>query len=327
MCLDKTINKRLGYIDVIKGLCMLLVLVDHSGIYLPPMLDYVEVPSFFIISGFLYKNTSFKDILQKKALRLVLPYFFFAFLYAIPFLLTIKEETDFFSFKVIVWFFLYPSNSPLWFLKTLFWVFIIYKLLLLIVERNSNKWMQRILFAALILIFALIGKYIDIKSPLLLATGIPQAIVVIPLFAIGHFMAKNRVFEGLRKWSFKRGFFIFLLVVLWCVYSRSNIRLHIAEYHVDIISFYTASISAFVALALILLNIKSEIPLSWFGRNSLYILGLHLPIITVLNVCGVNEKWILLFITTIILFPLVYVVKRYFPFLSLRKETRCKIFK
>ena len=33
--------------------------------------------------------------------------------------------------------------------------------MLLIVERNSNKWMQRILFAALILIFALIGKYID----------------------------------------------------------------------------------------------------------------------------------------------------------------------
>lgn len=59
-------KSRLGYLDAIKGLCMLLVLVDHSGFRLPPLLDYVEVPVFFMISGCLFKNEPLKDVILKK---------------------------------------------------------------------------------------------------------------------------------------------------------------------------------------------------------------------------------------------------------------------
>ena len=71
-------RKRMPYIDAIKGISILIVVIDHCGYTLPPILDHIEVPTFFIISGFLFRNTSFSNIIKKKTIHLIIPYAIFS---------------------------------------------------------------------------------------------------------------------------------------------------------------------------------------------------------------------------------------------------------
>lgn len=315
MYLNKTTDGRFGYIDAIKGVCMLLVLVDHAGFYLPPMLDYIEVPSFFLISGFLYKDNSFKNILRNKTLRLIIPYFLFSLLYAVPYVLEMRySDCNIFNLRTLVWFFLSPANEPLWFLKALFWTFVIYKLMLLAIEKISNEIMRIVVFAVLLALLSYFGKMITTESPIFLSSGILQAVVVVPLFAIGNILARINFFRVYHNWGTKRFIMFPILFLLWFVSARSNIALHAACYNAGIIEFYTTSVVSFILITSALYEFKHEVLLSWFGRNSLYILGLHLAIITTLRLCGVQDNLVLLLLTIILLFPIVYATKRIFPF-------------
>lgn len=81
--------KRIQYIDIAKGILIILVVIGHVINFntLPTRLLKVwiysfHIPAFFIISGILINksnlvNTSFDVFLKKKILRLIAPYIFF----------------------------------------------------------------------------------------------------------------------------------------------------------------------------------------------------------------------------------------------------------
>lgn len=246
-------NKRLGYIDAIKGLCMLLVLIDHSGFQLHPMVDYVEVPSFFIVSGFLYKDLAFQTMWRKKATRLIYPYIFFALLYAVPFILkSFHEGENIADGKALALFFMIPANEPLWFLKALFWIFILYKLLTQLIGLIHNPVLRNVAFMMSIVLFALLGTINNIKTPLFLLTGIPQSIVALPLFAFGNILAKYNVFSRLRDIGIKRWILWGFIVLLWWGTARSGIMMHVASYQANVLMFYFVAIVAFLSVAMFL---------------------------------------------------------------------------
>lgn len=78
-------KERLGYIDVLRGIAIALVVLGHCA---PPYLDTFiftfHVPLFFFISGMLFayreKRQPFFIFLKKRALRLLVPYFAFEIL-------------------------------------------------------------------------------------------------------------------------------------------------------------------------------------------------------------------------------------------------------
>lgn len=67
--------KRYKYLDVARGIGLMLVIISHSC-GLNKYLIYYYIPLFFVLSGYVYKEgRSYKENVIRKAKRLLLPYF------------------------------------------------------------------------------------------------------------------------------------------------------------------------------------------------------------------------------------------------------------
>ena len=131
-------KERLNYVDILKGIGILLVIFSHSGAEKDGAMAYVGgvfIPLFFIVSGYTYKHRShsFLMFMKKRIRRLLVPYFFFSAL-----LLLLYKR---FSLLDVIGVFysrycLYPydsgdnvflmggGNPPLWFLTSMLTAFV-----------------------------------------------------------------------------------------------------------------------------------------------------------------------------------------------------------
>jgi fucose 4-O-acetylase-like acetyltransferase len=77
-------EKRNGWLDIAKGIAIILVVVGHSASFDVSPIYWFHMPAFFIISGFLYKPLSnrndIKGWLIKRGKQLLIPYLFFLLL-------------------------------------------------------------------------------------------------------------------------------------------------------------------------------------------------------------------------------------------------------
>ena len=70
-------NKRIGWIDIAKGVTILLVIVGHTLIGYK-VNDYIyafHMPLFFICSGLLFKPKDIKMVAKNNAKKLLVPYY------------------------------------------------------------------------------------------------------------------------------------------------------------------------------------------------------------------------------------------------------------
>ena len=93
-------NKRIEYLDVAKGLLIIMVVVGHAmeiinpthDNYLLKLIYSFHMPAFFIISGYLFDSAKwnvkgFKSYLVNRINKLLIPCFFFEYLYGIVIIL------------------------------------------------------------------------------------------------------------------------------------------------------------------------------------------------------------------------------------------------
>ena len=139
-------KQRIDFIDLAKGVCILLLAIGHCGINTGiPGYIWVAVPLFFVISGLFFKNyDKLRDMWINKINRLLIPFFFFYF-------------TAYLCFYALKWFM--PNmlvtasegicnifynrqffNGPIWFILCLFWCNILFGIICWYV---SAEW-QRI---------------------------------------------------------------------------------------------------------------------------------------------------------------------------------------
>ena len=132
------ITKRLPYIDQLKGLAILLVVIGHvynfnipnpNEHFLFRMIYSFHLPLFFIASGFVGKIISDKSLefLQKKFRSLMIPYIVVSSLY----ILVISDYRYLFSLNM---------RSPFWFLLNLF----IFNTLVIFISVAHNWFMKHI---------------------------------------------------------------------------------------------------------------------------------------------------------------------------------------
>jgi fucose 4-O-acetylase-like acetyltransferase len=261
--------KRDYSIDSIKGLCMLLVIIDHCGIWLHPAVDCLEVPTFFIASGFVFKaDTKFSKLIRSKVRRLIIPYI----LYTIAYIIICKPTTP------LLYNFILPANEPLWFIKTLVWIFLLAFTLTHVPfhrvfksETEAQKYNKYI-----ILIISFAGAFLASlhHSQLLTLCGLQQAILSLPLFCVGYILKNSKILKFPLS---------LIAIALWIITARYNIRLHDSYIGPNFLLFYISAIAGFCAIYSIFHLLKRIKALEYIGQKSLEVLGVHIIVIRLIT--------------------------------------------
>lgn len=206
-------SRRENWIDAAKGIAMLIVVLNHSGLVIPGVNFWggmFYVPAFFLLAGYTYapRKESCKSFVKRKAKRLLIPYFATNVLLALFFLAKDLLTGSFSASKAAVSFLgilygrnqlikggesfvvfdapmpdvgLMPNlNAPTWFLPALFLVLICGDGLFRLMGGRKRRVSLFTAFAALIM---LVYHYL---SPFLLPWCMDILPYLLAFFLIGY---------------------------------------------------------------------------------------------------------------------------------------------
>lgn len=309
--------KKLPYIDVAKGICMLLIVFGHyfpySNSAVMIYINSFHVPAYYIISGFLieYTNEYNKPLLQlmkSNILRLIVPYICFETIYNIMYCV-------FHGFSNIGWlqwqtFILYGAGFATWFLPVLF----ISKSYLLCVRKlTPNKY---IVGAACLIPFciALFSSFSESSGHWKLFIFF-RSFNAIGFLWIGTFLHKhiNKILNS------KVALAVLLLLSPSTALINGLTNTYSMHYHNPIL--YVASAVAGTLLVLCISKyIGNTKVFTFFSDNSIIVLGTHQPIQFMLTwLIGdqfVMTYWLPLMLLVIALeVPISIFINRFAPFL------------
>lgn len=144
---NKSESNRIEYLDLAKGIGIILVIMGHTGFLFDNLKTYFfsfHMPLFFIISGMLMYikgegDKKLKTLAIKKTKSLMIPYFWFSIVYIIVYIITynmgLVTKEDF--AQSIVYMFTLYGDSTLWFLPAL----LIGELLFIfLVKKIEGEW-------------------------------------------------------------------------------------------------------------------------------------------------------------------------------------------
>lgn len=278
--MNKSNNVREVWLDLIKGIGILLVVIGHIATNEVRDLIYLfHMPLFFLISGYLYKSNSLKIYFKKKFYQLIIPYFSFLIVLLLPYIFKLSFEMNtneliqliFDSLKGGVW--LKGWFSVFWFVTCLFIVQQVYNLMF----NYLNGYLIHV-----VILFSCAFAYINmfLFPSLHFFWGANVAFMALLFFYIGHIVSE----QGLKKYLFSKK--IFLLSIVSCFFSLWLLGIYSVDYKFAIYGPFLVGISVSVLSVLILANIANvlsacrliRIPISYLGMSSLTIMFLHQPI-------------------------------------------------
>ncbi|MCQ2237841.1 MAG: acyltransferase family protein [Bacteroidaceae bacterium] len=312
-------TKRYDYLDVAKGIGILLVLlhhlIGHYGIstsissYLMAFISPFNVTIFFFISGFLFsRKTSYKEFLINKFKKLVVPFFFFyltslglvlamlTYGVDIPYLhniSTLRLIGDFWM-NSCQW-----VNIPLWFFQSMFWCSIMYYA----ITSLKKAHIRYLLSMTLILIGTILSVY-RIQLPM----GLASSLTCMSFIELGNFY---------REWSehnsMKYGFgFILAILYIALLFINRSFGWMLNEFNHPLIAIVCGGIGT-ILLIEFCKKIKTSYFLQFCGQNSLVFFSTHYLVLRLvsklLSVIGdVNLEMTLSYISMIIICAILSIV-------------------
>lgn len=268
--------KRIEYIDLAKGICILLVVLDHisgfgyfrNGDY--PMNDIFEqtrMPLYFILSGLFFKDYAggIKEFLLRKFNRILVPYLFFMIVYR----LLVKAVYLLSGFSIgEIW-------APLWFLLCLFWMNGIFAAIYYLVKRYIPIGPASEAVLGISVIGIGVGGYYLGDLPLNIGT----AMTSLPFLWTGYLLNRKLHFLELKiryGWALLTG--ILLLVVLHYTYVDENF-FYLNTYNTPLALIYLSGVLGTIAVLLLSRVIKWLPVISYIGRYSIIVLCTHMAIV------------------------------------------------
>ncbi|MBP5454634.1 MAG: acyltransferase family protein [Lachnospiraceae bacterium] len=304
-------SERLSYIDMAKGIAIILVVAGHStlvGFNLLTVITSFHMPLFFVISGllFYYKNTKnegFKSFARKRFFSMIIPYISFSVIYILFYLFQLKSSEiitpEYIHDAFLQTFSLY-GISVLWFLPAIFFGEIIFYLLI--------KKLRLKVASVIIIVFALVPSFLrgrlDILIPDIITTDglrflrlflvfllrLPGAVAFLGTgYALGtlndKLVKRNRPIKPFIEVLIG----VLLIGVDICLaLLNGRVDMHYVAYNNTLI-FYLAAISASIGILLICKHLPNIRPLSFFGKNSLIVMLTHLDCLMVVS--GLSFAW------------------------------------
>lgn len=285
-------KQREIWIDVLKGIAIILVVIGHNCSM--PFAHFIytfHMPLFFLISGFLLTPVRAKKYLKKSFHRLIIPYICFLLLLSFPdFFLAIKENNlegyknlaKTLTHRIYGGQLLTGSFGVFWFITVLFFSTNIFNI---IIQNPIIKKKKK--FEICTFIFILLTGYLipllNFKLPWNIG-AVPMAICYLYIgYQIRKWVSTNKLnFELFNKWKIL--FWIISIVLFLGIYQFSDhitLDFKYLKFGIPLVSFLiSVLISLFVAFFAIQI---SKIPISnkifsYCGAASLFIMYLHQPI-------------------------------------------------
>lgn len=281
-------RNRIEWIDIARGIAILLVIIGHSiiGLEINRFIFSFHIPLFFILSGYLFRRKEIKTVLIKNAYKILIPYYltglFLTFgrmgraLYYGWSNDRVLSEGWNTMLGVLLgygadnckWIFPVWMAGAIWFLLAYFWGELIVQIVFSITDQ-WKEWQRGILFILLAMIACLVGNYIW------LPTNIDVGFLAAFFVYIGYLLHKNRVMNRGRLhiivWI--------IIVILWVVASLTG-EINMAIREVPTLLTIPGAISG----SMLTMKLSSSLrkltlikkSLSWYGRNSLKVLCVHL---------------------------------------------------
>ena len=334
-------SQRIDYIDVAKGLCMLLVVWQHTHTYYLEIetgefyMESFRMPLFFLISGMFFKLYSgFGEFSRRKFNSLIVPFLFFYLVFSVllPNLLYavgysgLREETKLGWHSIFNCIFekVY-SNSTVWFLLALIWL----NYLFWGIQYLSQLFFPKRKMIAMLCMAILCGFFgfsLGVfKVPVW--ANIDNAFTACPFFCLGFLlMRRTNVIVSPPRTTYLIG--IILFGALYVYLFSHGLSFKQNKWEVEyLIPLYTCG--AFGSFAVIALSkiLENSTSLQYFGKNTLILLCMQMPVIQVVNIAvrklGLSDwpEFLLTFIMVIISFYIVIpIMNNYLPWFVGKKN-------
>lgn len=275
--------KRFDYIDIAKGMGIILVVCSHS---MYSDLMYIAsscfIPLFYVTSGYVTSKVNIK----RKAKKLLIPYVFFnTVILTLMWIVGFKDITFVHLWGILYsryalyrlditnnLFFMNIGNSPLWFLTSMFLAFIWFYLLLQIKRKGI-----RLILLLTYLIITILFSYLPILLPWSLDTSFLMAIFIYSGYAI-----RNKE-DGIELLTGKVAYRLSIFYVV-CLLINGYTNLSISNFGKSVWLTTFAGIAGSLILikcAIWLEKTKCKNTLVKIGKNSLIIFCIQMPLLFV----------------------------------------------
>jgi fucose 4-O-acetylase-like acetyltransferase len=275
-----TRKKRIEWIDLAKGFCILLVmwwhikeLYSNRGFtdrnYLLYMGTYFRMPLYFFLSGLFFKTYSgYMDFLTRKTNKLLVPYLIFAFL-GVAFSLLWQDRLP----ARRTWEDLYPF-LPIWFL----WCLFVMNSLFYAVRATARGYEPLVI--AIVGIMGVAG-YCSGESEVKLL-HMRTAFTAMPFFVAGYAVRNHTNFltRSARQWELiPAAVAATMLYILTRHNGKAGIFYISNTYEVPLWALYGGGVLGIYAILTVASIIKRLPMVSHLGRYSIVVLITHYPIL------------------------------------------------
>ncbi|MGX9133028.1 acyltransferase family protein [Rummeliibacillus sp. JY-2-4R] len=214
-------KKRLTWVDAVKGLLMVLVVIGHYPKDLDyPLLTYIywfHMPAFFVLSGLFFKpadsNESMILSIKKRFMQLMVPYIFFVtiitcFRYILAFVTGNTDLGWYLHDLLTIIFggrFARGSYGVIWFITTLFFTYLLFLLITRYLKRVGQILVLIICYFLAEVeshyIVNIIGGSVDEASQtILIPWNLDVVLIAVVYFAIGYFAKEVFLHVKLPLW-------------------------------------------------------------------------------------------------------------------------------
>lgn len=318
-------NKRIDFIDLAKGVCILLVVIGHCGCAISlPGTQNMRMPLYFILSGLFFKDYGgFKQFLFKKTNRILIPFLFFYLIGYVVFYIIYLFAPDVLKTEANGIFDVFTQrqyfNGPIWFLICLFWSNLFFCMISLSVKR---EWVRFIIVMSL----GIVGIILGLKF-IMLPCMLDVALTALPFFYFGYILKKTPLLYKNKYDKFNLIFAVLLFVVayfmtIWSGFSY--IGFHSNHIVGNVPAIFISSITSVMSI-LYLCKIIGRLPfLSYFGRYSIIPLCVHhliyRPVKFVMMHFGMDNVLVLSVITVLLSWACIPLCIKYIPYFTAQKD-------
>lgn len=279
------IKPRLKWVDTAKGICILLVILYHTTEHIMDMspairdmLRATRMPLYYTIAGLFVSIKSPQLFLNKKINRLIIPFCFFILLgNLVGYIKSVIDKTDFTYFSPLYYIITGDAagkfiNSPVWFLFSLYDVYLIFML----IEKISTycgkyKTTAKIVFSLFAGFCGIRCNRMGIDLPFFLDSSLTAT----PFLIFGHIiMSRTAIFKN----DYNRQLYLLISLVMIGISlftASGDIDYRINNFKTTVFHVYFPAFTGVIGI-LMLTKVMGSIPIiTKIGRYSIVYLGTH----------------------------------------------------